>query len=211
MSPESHEDAVEHITDKTVYISGPMTGIPEHNLPAFNERAKAWRDAGWFVRNPAEEAEKYTVERRSEFLKNDIRSILDSDAIAILPGWQKSEGALMEVHIARTLGMPVYDAHTFKEHVPETDDRSILIKADEIINGPRNEAYGDPRPNHERIAGLWSVILERKVTWVQVILCMVAVKVARLIQTPSHEDSWMDIAGYAALVDKQARTDREGA
>jgi hypothetical protein len=33
----------------------------------------------------------------------------------------------------------------------------------------------------------------------EVILCMIAVKMSRLIKTPEHEDSWVDIAGYAAL------------
>jgi len=29
--------------------------------------------------------------------------------------------------------------------------------------------------------------------------CMIAVKLSRLIETPDHEDSWIDICGYAAL------------
>lgn len=37
-----------------VYIAGPMTGLPEYNFPAFHAAAKAWRDAGWEVLNPAE-------------------------------------------------------------------------------------------------------------------------------------------------------------
>jgi len=28
---------------------------------------------------------------------------------------------------------------------------------------------------------------------------MIAVKLSRLIETPDHEDSWIDICGYAAL------------
>ena len=31
------------------------------------------------------------------------------------------------------------------------------------------------------------------------ILAMVAVKMSRLINTPDHEDSWVDICGYGAL------------
>ena len=75
----------------------------------------------------------------------------------------------------------------------------ILHKAEQIINGKRAADYGEAYENHERIANLWSVILETDVTPEQVYQCMIAVKLARLIVTPAHEDSWLDICGYAAL------------
>ena len=62
----------------------------------------------------------------------------------------------------------------------------------------RGENYGDVRKNHQRIASLWSVVLGQDISPEQVVLCMTCVKVARLIQTPDHEDSWVDIAGYGA-------------
>ena len=75
----------------------------------------------------------------------------------------------------------------------------ILDKAADLITARRDEMYGDPRTNHQRIADLWSVILGVQVDADEVILCMIAVKMSRLIKTPEHEDSWVDIAGYAAL------------
>ena len=78
---------------------------------------------------------------------------------------------------------------------------SLLQEADRLINGPRQEAYDDPKRNHQRIARLWSVILGMEVTYQQVIQCMIAVKLARLIHSPDHEDSWKDIAGYAGVWD----------
>lgn len=62
----------------------------------------------------------------------------------------------------------------------------------------RGESYGSVRENHLRIARLWSVVLGQDVTPEQVALCMTCLKVARLIETPDHEDSWIDIAGYGA-------------
>ena len=62
----------------------------------------------------------------------------------------------------------------------------------------RGENYGDVRQNHQRIASLWSVVLGQDVTPEQVALCMTCLKVARLIETPDHADSWIDIAGYGA-------------
>ena len=75
----------------------------------------------------------------------------------------------------------------------------ILDKAADLITASRDEMYGDPRTYHQRIADLWSVILGVEVDADEVILCMIAVKMSRLIKTPEHEDSWVDIAGYAAL------------
>ena len=75
----------------------------------------------------------------------------------------------------------------------------ILQKAEGYINGPRAKDYGDAHVNHMRVARLWSVILGQDITVDQVYLCLVQLKVSRLIETPEHEDSWVDICGYAAL------------
>ena len=63
----------------------------------------------------------------------------------------------------------------------------------------RAKDYGDAYLNHKRIAELWSPILDKDITVEQVYACMIAVKLSRLIETPDHEDSWIDICGYAAL------------
>ncbi len=39
---------------KTIYISGPMSGLPECNYPAFNAAAAHLRALGYSVENPAE-------------------------------------------------------------------------------------------------------------------------------------------------------------
>ncbi|WNO25814.1 hypothetical protein SEA_GOIB_72 [Gordonia phage Goib] len=75
----------------------------------------------------------------------------------------------------------------------------ILAKADELVNGDRNKNYGDAKTNHQRIADMWSVILAKPVEAHEVAACMVALKLARLIETPDHLDSWVDMAGYAAI------------
>jgi len=74
----------------------------------------------------------------------------------------------------------------------------LLQKAEELINGDRAKEYGDAKKNFEDIAKMWSVILEKEITPQQMALCMIMVKAARLMKT-DHEDSWVDIAGYAAL------------
>jgi len=74
----------------------------------------------------------------------------------------------------------------------------LVQKAEELINGDRAKEYGDAKKNFEDIAKMWSVILEKEITPQQMALCMIMVKAARLMKT-DHEDSWVDIAGYAAL------------
>lgn len=79
------------------------------------------------------------------------------------------------------------------------------MKAKDVIEelaqtlASRGEDYGSMYENHERIAVIWTVILGKEVTADQVALCMAGVKMARLIQSPNHNDSWLDLAGYAAV------------
>lgn len=92
---------------KRVYISGPMTGKPELNFPAFNKAAAELRAAGFDVINPAEIGEVPGLEW-ADYMRADIRMLMDCDTVATLPDWKKSKGARLEVHIAGELGMTVY-------------------------------------------------------------------------------------------------------
>ncbi len=74
----------------------------------------------------------------------------------------------------------------------------VLAAASQIIK-KRGKDYGSAYENHERIAVIWTAILGYEVTASQVALCMAGVKMARLVQSPDNEDSWIDLAGYAAL------------
>lgn len=73
-----------------------------------------------------------------------------------------------------------------------------LDKAKEIVNGARQENYGSPEKNFKEIARYWSIFLDRDISATDVALMMVLMKLARLQNKPDHDDSWIDIAGYAA-------------
>lgn len=75
----------------------------------------------------------------------------------------------------------------------------ILKSALDLTTGDRRKSYGDPYLNHKRIADIWSVILDKEVTPSQVALCMVGVKMARLVETYDHIDSFIDGAAYMAI------------
>ena len=78
------------------------------------------------------------------------------------------------------------------------DKFELLQKTADVIK-ERGESYGSMVDNHTRIAKLWSVILDNYVTTEQVALCMIALKMSRLMETPNHDDSWQDILGYALV------------
>lgn len=80
-----------------------------------------------------------------------------------------------------------------------TTRTKILTTADQAISVDRDEVYGSVRENFERVANVWAALNLAHVTPEEVALMMVIVKVSRLTNTLSHEDSWVDLAGYAAL------------
>jgi Domain of unknown function (DUF6378) len=57
----------------------------------------------------------------------------------------------------------------------------------------------------EQIAQRWSLTLGMKVNPVQVVLCLIDLKLARLVRDPKHLDSQVDVAGYAAVLREVSR------
>lgn len=99
-----------------LYLSGPMKGYPKSNLPAFRLAAAALRMLGYEVVNPAEiDVGRPTPAEDSPdwkgfyeaCLRADIRALCDCEAIALMPGWERSNGAHLELHVAHRLGLEV--------------------------------------------------------------------------------------------------------
>lgn len=90
----------------TVYISGPMTGIPDLNFPAFNAAAERFRGVGAVVVNPAE-LNPEPGKSWGECMRVDIAALMKCDSIFMLAGWRLSRGATLEHHIAQSLGMNI--------------------------------------------------------------------------------------------------------
>jgi hypothetical protein len=91
---------------KTVYISGPMTGLPDLNFPAFHAAAQQLRGLGLNAVNPAEINPDNGMSWEA-CMRADIKALCDCDAIALLPGWERSKGAHLELHIAHRLNLDV--------------------------------------------------------------------------------------------------------
>lgn len=65
------------------------------------------------------------------------------------------------------------------------------------VTAERGAAYGHPKDDFDRAARIKAVVAECKDPLARHALEMIATKMARLIHTPDHTDSWVDIAGYA--------------
>lgn len=98
---------------KRIYISGPMTGIPEYNYPAFDRAAIVLSEHGYEPVNPAEIsrvlecefAEMNLTPNRFDYLRRDIAELVKCNGIFMLPGWQDSEGAKLEHTVALACGI----------------------------------------------------------------------------------------------------------
>ena len=80
-----------------------------------------------------------------------------------------------------------------------SDNREQLFNEARILTQDRGRVYGSPYTNHKRIADIWSGILDMPITAHQVVLCMVGLKMARLVAPPTHHDSVADSVAYLAF------------
>lgn len=96
-----------------IYVSGPMSNLPDLNFPAFHAAADRLRAAGYDVVNPAELNPDSTMPW-DKCMRADIKALCDCDAIALLPGWMDSKGAHLELHIAHRIGLQIGTIDEFK-------------------------------------------------------------------------------------------------
>ena len=73
------------------------------------------------------------------------------------------------------------------------------MSTSESILVERGKQWGDPVYTHERIARVWSGILNFQVSAHDVALCMVALKLVRASVNPTEPDSYTDAKGYADI------------
>lgn len=89
-----------------------MTGIEQFNYPMFNKVAQELRNSGAQVINPAEFFGGKGDRTYQEYMRESIRTILFATEVVLLPNWNSSNGARLEVAIATQLGIKIseYDA-----------------------------------------------------------------------------------------------------
>lgn len=115
-----------------IYLAGRMRGLKNLNFDRFNKEAKNLRAEGHTVFNPAErDIKKYgerilkkaqrgshaaiaksvglsTLDLARECFLADTKWICShADAIALIPGWEKSKGARAEKSLAEAIGLRI--------------------------------------------------------------------------------------------------------
>ncbi|MBO7207094.1 MAG: DUF4406 domain-containing protein [Kiritimatiellae bacterium] len=104
--------------NKLVYIAGPMRGIPGFNYPLFNDVAKALRQTGYQVINPAEIGDYFgnpeDLEKDKRLLdlvmSIELLCVIKCDAICLLQGWETSKGARAELAAALEHNLEVIES-----------------------------------------------------------------------------------------------------
>ncbi len=85
--------------------------------------------------------------------------------------------------------------------------RRCLDLARRHVTTDRNTTHGEPEDSFAATADLWSALGLRKITAdgtpalltaPDVALALALLTGARLRHNPAHDDSWIDLAGYAA-------------
>ena len=109
-----------------IYVAGPMRGIKDHP-ERFRKATAQLRDLGHEVFSPDEQPKHPWSPNPTpairEVFKGDMTWICDkADAIALLPGWNKSKGAKAEAALGKALGIRVDLIETFigKKHDTKT-------------------------------------------------------------------------------------------
>lgn len=89
----------------TVYIMGPITGMPDFNRRAFYFAEAMIRHLGHHPVNPHEVSQYHPDKTWRDYMRECIKALVDCDAVYKLPGWWRSHGALLESVICWGLGI----------------------------------------------------------------------------------------------------------
>lgn len=112
-----------------LYLAGAMRGIVNLNHPQFNAYADRLRDCGFRVLNPADSPPPNSGANpsRADCLRHDLLVVGVVEGIAVLPNWQNSPGARLEVAAAWAFNIPVYDADTLIHEFVERGNTTAAL------------------------------------------------------------------------------------
>lgn len=97
---------------KLVYIAGPYRaptpwGVEQNIRNAMDAAVMVWRAGLWALCPHANTARMEGVTTDESFLVGYVEMMRRCDAVLLVEGWRKSQGARAEVDEAMTLGLPV--------------------------------------------------------------------------------------------------------
>ena len=178
-----------------------MTGLPDYNYPEFYKMEEILEKMGYNVLNPARIANGEKNHPYDFYIRESLKLISNADLVIFLDGWEKSKGAQLEFHCAKTMKIPTLDKN-FSEIISfDENSKSICEKADIIVSEDRMKQYGHPYHNFTDIGRVWGMILNMQdIPPEKVALMMIGLKIAREKFKP-HFDNRLDTIGYAKTLD----------
>ncbi len=114
--------------NKSIYISGPMTGIPDLNKANFDQAEDIIADLKHISINPHKlvTKEQQLTGDWELFMKIDLTEMFKAGCLLMLPNWQISSGASWEFLNAKMLKIPVLNMHFEVEMLPEAEYMALL-------------------------------------------------------------------------------------
>ena len=115
--PNARFNDDEHI----FYLSGPMSGKPDSNFSLFQQAAEILRERGFYIISPVELdlEEESSSSPWGHYIGRDVHVLIDKcDAIILLPDWQMSKGARIELFVAITCGHALFEYADAEEWLP---------------------------------------------------------------------------------------------
>lgn len=89
-----------------IYISGKITGIENEAAELFAKAEKELQEKGFEVVNPMTLNHNHDKSWLN-YMKTDIKALMDCNGIYMLSNWETSRGAKIERQLAIDLGMKV--------------------------------------------------------------------------------------------------------
>ena len=119
-----------------IYIAGPMRGFENDNHAEFDRIEELWWEAGHTPISPAYMTRAFARKIEGGFDNSpasireamiiDVIAICGCDGIALMQGWDTSRGATMELALAQSIGIDVYDAETMNQMLYPTTPWALL-------------------------------------------------------------------------------------
>lgn len=137
---------------KIVYICGPITGKMQGNQAQFHKAASWYRRRGFTVCNPHEMAADFaSITPETVIMRSELASItVHVDFIALLPGWDESRGALVEVATGIISGIPFIKAFTFETMYPKLTIQADGCKTSKRLVAESNQSK-ESVDSHEQV------------------------------------------------------------
>lgn len=106
-------------TKALVFLSGPMSGLPNSNFRAFDRAKISLLQQGYSVWSPADHDRVQGFDGTGpvpagfyqKAIRADIEALANCDFIYLLDGWNNSRGSRLEYDFAMAAGIPALNAH----------------------------------------------------------------------------------------------------